>query len=1183
MKNHRGGRNAEATLVAHPFCTVGGVTFHLTVAASPTALVDALATVLSDVPADPFTTEVMAVPGDGVRSWITSELADRLGVTPDRHATPDGVVANIDFVFPAGLVRRALGQQQPGTAWNVGQLTWAVYEVLHEHGDAIGRRGDALQCRSIADLFDRYALHRTSMVRAWERGADVDPAGRELPAQLRWQPRLWRALLERLGSPSGAADMAMAANELRLGRRRPDLPDRVFLVGLASLPAPHLDVLTALAQAVDVHVFAPTPSLAVWRRVHDTARALGQVTVPVARIDDPTVPAARHPLGITWGRTAREAQFTLALAAVDAGGVVAQVDEATADVPHQSTVLGRLQHDLRADLLPPGPPAVGVADERPTIDPDDQSLGWHRCHGASRQAEVVRDVVLRLLEERNPDGTSFVEPRDIAILCPDLATFAPLLEAAFAGDRHHGIPPIPLRVADRSLRQDSPLLDAVGALVELLDGRFRASDVLSFAALAPVRRRFGITFEQLGRMTSWVENTNIRWGLDPDGHERFGVPGGLGVHTWQAGVDQLLVGATMADPLLSDGEDATAGFAPLGPGDTVPFPDVEGDDVVILGAFADVLHELGRTVAALSDPLPVGEWCQAVAAAADALFDVPDAESWQWRTLHRVLTDLENEACVGELPCQLPVPAVELSALLVSRLGSQPGRATFGSGAVTASSLTAQRGVPHRVICLLGLDGDLGAGGARADDLTATVACVGDRDARSELRAQLLDAVLAAQQRLVICSTGHDLRTNADVPPTVALAELVDVIDATFAPSSPSTSRASEELAIDHPRHAWSQLNFRPGAFGPRMSGPWSFDRGALEAARVRVHQDRHHRRVHRSAARRRRTAAHARWARTHSAQPRPDPVCRSPRRLAHRCRRSGRRSRAARHHRPACLAAPARPAHCSARSGRPVDHRARRALGARPTARRQRAAARAGRRGAGRSIRRGRTDAARVRAAVRRRRAPTSRIDSVEVSLGEQLVLSGEVSGVRGRFVVEVTASRIKPVNHLLAWCRLAALTRARPETPWESVVVGCGSTSGATVKVEVVQLRLRSPEAAAESLALIADLHLRALRTVVPALPATTWAVFEKGLDAIEEGWGNASRRGDGHDRWVRFALGAVDAADLAAQPPLPDESGAGWPDAPSRIERWAARLWGAFTDSVEVEVVEVVEPADIGVSDG
>jgi exodeoxyribonuclease V gamma subunit len=1181
MKNLRGGRNAEATLVAHPFCTVGGVTFHLTVAASPTALVDALATVLSDVPADPFTTEVMAVPGDGVRSWITSELADRLGVTPDRHATPDGIVANIDFVFPAGLVRRALGQQQPGTAWNVGQLTWAVYEVLHEHGDAIGRRGDALQCRSIADLFDRYALHRTSMVRAWERGADVDPAGRELPAQLRWQPRLWRALLERLGSPSGAADMAMAANELRLSRRRPDLPDRVFLVGLASLPAPHLDVLTALAQAVDVHVFAPTPSLAVWRRVHDTARALGQVTVPVARIDDPTVPAARHPLGITWGRTAREAQFTLALAAVDAGGVVAQVDEATADVPHQSTVLGRLQHDLRADLLPPGPPAVGVADERPTIDPDDQSLGWHRCHGASRQAEVVRDVVLRLLEERNPDGTSFVEPRDIAILCPDLATFAPLLEAAFAGDRHHGIPPIPLRVADRSLRQDSPLLDAVGALVELLDGRFRASDVLSFAALAPVRRRFGITFEQLGRMTSWVENTNIRWGLDPDGHERFGVPGGLGVHTWQAGVDQLLVGATMADPLLSDGEDATAGFAPLGPGDTVPFPDVEGDDVVILGAFADVLHELGRTVAALSHPLPVGEWCQAVAAAADALFDVPDAESWQWRTLHRVLTDLENEACVGELPCQLPVPAVELSALLVSRLGSQPGRATFGSGAVTASSLTAQRGVPHRVICLLGLDGDLGAGGARADDLTATVACVGDRDARSELRAQLLDAVLAAGQRLVICSTGHDLRTNADVPPTVALAELVDVIDATFAPSSPSTSRASEELAIDHPRHAWSQLNFRPGAFGPRVSGPWSFDRGALEAARVRVHQDRH-------------TVA--------SIGPLPD-VCAPQLTLAGLERTvrnpvqtlfadrlgvsltdadeavddlvplatTGLPAWQLRHDLlTARLAAGDR---WTTEHAERWEHAQRRAGNVPPLARGGAALAAASDEVEQmlREFEQRCGDAARQRAES----------IPVEVSLGEQLVLSGEVSGVRGRFVVEVTASRIKPVNHLLAWCRLAALTRARPETPWESVVVGCGSTSGATVKVEVVQLRLRSPEAAAESLALIADLHLRALRTVVPALPATTWAVFEKGLDAIEEGWGNASRRGDGHDRWVRFALGAVDAADLAAQPPLPDESGAGWPDAPSRIERWAARLWGAFTDSVEV--VEVVEPADIGVSDG
>ncbi len=117
-------------------------------------------------------------------------------------------------------------------------------------------------------------------------------------------------------------------------------------------------------------------------------------------------------------------------------------------------------------------------------------------------------------------------------------------------------------------------------------------------------------------------------------------------------------------------------------------------------------------------------------------------------------------------------------------------------------------------MCLLGLDGDLGAGGvAQADDLSATPACVGDRDPRSELRAQVLDAVLAADERLVLLSTGRNVRTNAEVAPAVVLAELLDLVDATAAPAS--GRRASTALSVEHPRQAWSIRTVRRDACAP--------------------------------------------------------------------------------------------------------------------------------------------------------------------------------------------------------------------------------------------------------------------------------------------------------------------------------------------------------------------------------
>ena len=51
----------------------------------------------------------------------------------------------------------------------------------------------------------------------------------------------------------------------------------------------------------------------------------------------------------------------------------------------------------------------------------------HACYGAARQAEVLRDELLHLLAA-DPD----LRPSDITVLCPDVATFVPLLAVFFA-------------------------------------------------------------------------------------------------------------------------------------------------------------------------------------------------------------------------------------------------------------------------------------------------------------------------------------------------------------------------------------------------------------------------------------------------------------------------------------------------------------------------------------------------------------------------------------------------------------------------------------------------------------------------------------------------------------------------------------------------------------------------------
>jgi exodeoxyribonuclease V gamma subunit len=1133
--------------------SVADVAMHLSVAGSLEPLVDQLATALASPLADPFATEVVVVPGDGLRRWLTARLTARLGT--GGGPSPDGVVANVDFLFPATLVRRALGESSGLGAWSVGPLTWAVHDALLADPEHFGQSPDAVRSRAIADLFDRYALHRPSMVRRWSRGDDVDGVGAVLADHHRWQPRLWRQVREELGGTSDVERLDDLVAELRdtgtvagvaVGEV---LPPRVFLFGLASLPTPQLDVLAALSSHVDVRVLAPTVSPARWRRMRQELGAVDGVPRPLPRAEDDFAARGDHPLVDSWGRPSREAHLLL-LEAASAVGASLEVPDLPAPEA-EPTLLQQLHHDLATDTCPPGPPVDRADDRRLVVAGHDRSVQLHRCYGTGRQVEILRDALLHVLE----DETLAVEPRDIVVLCTDIERFAPLVEATFAGDPDHGLPAIPVRVADRTLRQDTPLLDAVGGLLELLDGRFRASEVLGFLARPPVRAAFALDAADLDRIATWVEQTNIRWGLGPDDHEAFGVPPDLRVHTWRAGLDQLLLGAAMAD-------EGTR----LGPDDVVPFPDVEGHDVEVAGRLADVVHRLGVAVESLRRPAPVHEWTARLATAVGQLCRLPDDDAWQWGQLERLLVEFAAEATRDGHPRPTEVDPHDLAALVQTRLGGGGARARFGTGAVTVSALTAQRGVPHRVVCLLGLDADSGAGAlSAAEDLAADPPCVGDRDPRSETRAQLLDAVLAAGDRLVIVSDGHDVRSNAPIPPAVPVAELLDVIDATARPDGTDEPMRAL-LVVDHPRQSWSERNFVAGELDG--SGPWGFDTVALDAARAR-----------RESADNPPATAPPPYL--------PEPlapvdddgvvtvaellaVCRNPAQVFLKDRLGVSLPEAA-EARDDLIPFTLDPLQTWKVSDDLLDHRRELGAGWDDTLLARWSLAQR-RRGAVPPLAFGDDTLAAARDRVDDLLfAATTlmgealldpRAEAVDLTVplpgGDTVRILGQIDDLVGDRASTMTPSRLKDRDLLTAWVKAAVLGLHDPTRPWEVVTIG-RARRGDGVAVERVSLR--DPGYARLVLEVVVDLHRRALCDAVPAMASTTRAFRASGVAGARVAYAATNHGGgDADDRWVAELFGH-DPDHLLALTRRPDESGDGWGTGGGRVAAWAERLWGTF----------------------
>jgi exodeoxyribonuclease V gamma subunit len=759
----------------------------------------------------PFDPQVVVVHSKGMERWLAMQIGQSLGIC-----------ANLEFPFPGKVVHQAfqaaLGERADGLdAWQPDALTWRVLAALPPllAGDAAfeplaryleqddqGLKRFQLALR-IARSFDRYAIYRPDMVLKWEKGQDQD-----------WQPRLWRTLAAQDPAPH-IARLWRPFQDAMSRRNTPlqGLPQRLCMLGVSSLPPLFVDVLSRLARQIEVHLFHLDPCSEWWADIHSRRRIERLEAGFQARGYTPEQVAALHlevghPLLASLGTLGRE--FQLVLEECD---YQEPIDDLFCE-PERQDLLQTLQRDI-LHLRTRGP------DERLPLDASDDSISIHSCHGALRQVQVLQDQLLQLFKEL-PD----LQPRDVCVMMPDVEQWAPLVTSVF--DRDPDDPRyIPFRVSDRSLRRDNPVAEGLLAVLELVDARVTASQVLDLLAHEPIRRQFGISGDDLEQLTDWVRVAGVRWGIDADHRASFGLPNS-DTNTWRFGLDRLLLGVALPGRgrLLYRG--------------VLPHDEIEGTAGQLLGRFVDFCETLFLRLRDLQRPRQLADWGQAIGLVLDQLLASDADEAWQQQQVRKVLDRARDQTLA--LGDQQDSSVQVLRGFLQGVFEESMPASGYLSGGVTFCAMVPMRSIPFRVVAMLGMDED--AYPRRSTglgfDRMAQKSAPGDRSPREDDRTLFLEALLSARDRLLITFKGQDIRDNEARPPSVLVSELIDVLAETFV-LPPDTdderdepARVRDHLLLRHPLQPFSPDNYG-GSTQPRL---FSYDPDWLAGAQ-RMLQDR--------------------------------------------------------------------------------------------------------------------------------------------------------------------------------------------------------------------------------------------------------------------------------------------------------------------------------------------------------
>ena len=334
------------------------------------------------------------------------------------------------------------------------------------------------------------------------------------------------------------------------------------------------------------------------------------------RADDPTAELANNRLLASWGRDSRELQLVLTI-----GGELSDRHHAGTE-GQAATLLGRLQADIHADRPAPGQPLPDADDERLLLAEDDDSVRIHACHGRARQVEVLREAILHRLAD---DPT--LEPRDVIVMCPDIETFAPLIEATFGASGATRVTSISGSASPTARCAAPPRSSRRRAPAGARPSRVTASEVLDLADTAPVRRRFGST------TTSSRRSVLGRRRPHPLGPRRSPPPRFKLTRSMPAPGRR---GSTAA----ARRRDRRSRPTPVR--GALPLVRSTERQIELAGRFSEFIDRLDAALDALAQPQPVGAWAQALAAAADTLTATAERDAWQRRQLDRILDEISR-------------------------------------------------------------------------------------------------------------------------------------------------------------------------------------------------------------------------------------------------------------------------------------------------------------------------------------------------------------------------------------------------------------------------------------------------------------------------------------------------------------------------------------------------------------
>ncbi|HAW44904.1 MAG TPA: hypothetical protein DCW60_00940, partial [Sutterella sp.] len=655
-------------------------------------------------------------------------------------------------------------------------LTWRVYAYLKDDAfvrtyprlvQATSSMSDTSRfslAERIARVLLTYNAFRNDWVIAWLKGEDPKCEEKILTdPDYAWQKAMWQKIGQDLKLP-----LEHPARRLRQTPEAFRETSELHVLMPQNVAPFYLEFLAELSRVRDITIYVINPSEIYWFD-------LNRKTV---------IEEGSHPILSKWAAQRKALNQLL----IDFTYAQNREDVSLEQVPFRKeepfgkepSNLEWLQHSIfkgNAKLFENFHEPRRVVDGSPVYD---RSLEIHGAYSLKREIEAFVDYLYDIFQN---DET--LKASDVLVLTPALEKAAPLFESVFTN-----LPEkrkIAWRVVGRSETARNELVTTLFQLFETILGGFGVREVYALFSAVPVAARFRFTNETLDKMRNLFEEAGFHQSLNREELAQKSFYNGKRF-TLEAALNRVMLRYVMRE----DFDDVVGDIRPEG-------RRIDKEPLAALYRAFEVLTDLFEVS---TQKRTLSEWVTRFLQNAIANFMQGRSED---EIRVNEVADLIMKECEAGEAHNLAIDFSTFVAIFKNKFKAY----TFGAKpvpSVTLTNLANMRGLPYRVIAVIGLNDGVFPRRTEAEsfDLCLAAPKAGDRQRNADDKNVFFDVLTATRDHLYLSYTSRDMANGTRLQPSSLIRELLECL-------TNQNATTKDDWLIEHPIQAFSAANFYRG------------------------------------------------------------------------------------------------------------------------------------------------------------------------------------------------------------------------------------------------------------------------------------------------------------------------------------------------------------------------------------